>query len=67
MDYKYVRIAELTENIEKLNNLIEIHRTTTKSNSMVKQYAYKRREFIVELQELFKSLRLTISTIEEAA
>lgn len=60
MDSKYVRIAELTENIDKLNQLIALHTSTTKSGSMIKQYAFKRDEFIAELRELFKSLNLTV-------
>lgn len=57
---KYLRIAELSENIEKLNKIIELHQNTTNDASMIKQYAYKREEHIVELQELFRTLSITI-------
>ena len=60
IDMKYLRIAELAENIEKLNTIIELHQKTTNDASMIKQYAYKRAEQIVELQELFSTLSIMI-------
>ena len=57
---KYLRIAELAENIEQLNTIIELHQKTTNDESMIKQYAYKRAEQIVELQELFSTLSIMI-------
>jgi len=66
MDEKYIRIAELTENIVNVNKIIEMHRKQTKSLSMIRQYLCQRDEFIEELQKVFKSLNLEL-TLKEAA
>lgn len=66
MESKYVRIAELTENIDKLNALIALHVATTHNSSMIKQYSFRRDEFIAELKELFKSLNLKLEVAEAA-
>lgn len=60
MDYKYIRIAEITEQIEKINQMIELHEQTTDNQSMIKQYAFKRGELIAELQEIFKTFNLIV-------
>ncbi len=66
MDEKYVRIAEVTENIVNVNQMIDLHRKTTKNQSMAKQYICQRDEFIAELQKIFESLNLTV-TLSAAA
>lgn len=60
MDEKYVHIAELSEQIEKINDMIAMHREQTNNQSMIRQYAYKRDELISELKSLLQSLRLTV-------
>lgn len=60
MDYKYIRIAEITEQIEKINQMIDLHEQTTDNQSMIKQYAFKRDELITELQEIFKTFNLIV-------
>jgi len=60
MDEKYVHIAELSEQIEKINAMIAMHREQTNNQSMIRQYAYKRDELISELKSLLQSLRLTV-------
>lgn len=60
MNMKYLRIAELSENIEKLNKIIELHQNTTNDDSMIRQYVYKKEEQILELQEIFATLNLNI-------
>lgn len=60
MDIKYVRIAELIENIEKVSKMIDLHKQTTKNQSMIRQYTCQRDEFVAELKEIFKSLNLIV-------
>ncbi len=64
MDYKYIRVAEITEQIAKINQMIALHKQTTENQSMIKQYAFKRDELIAELQEIFKTFNLIV---EQAA
>lgn len=56
----YFRVVELIENIDKLNKIIELHQNTTKDDSMIKQYAYKKGEIVLELQMLFRRFNLDI-------
>lgn len=60
MDYKYIRVAEITEQIEKINRMIALHEETTDNQSMIKQYVFKRDELIGELQEIFKTFNLVV-------
>ena len=60
MDLKYIRIAEITEQIEKINQMIVLHEQTTGNQSMIKQYVFKRGELIMELQEIFKTFNLIV-------
>ena len=64
MDEKYIHIAELSEQIEKINGMIALHQEQTSNQSMIRQYAYKRDELIRELQS---SLQLLRSTVQLAA
>lgn len=66
MDEKYIRIAELTEQIEKVSQQIELHQRTTQNQSMIRQYTVKRNELIEELQILFQSIQLTVSLANAA-
>lgn len=66
MNIKYIRIAELVENIDKVNKIIALHQKTTKSVSMIRQYNCQRDEFIKELQQLFLQLNLSVQKMEAA-
>jgi hypothetical protein len=66
MSARQIRIAELIANLEKLAHLIDLHKQTTQNASMIKQYEFKRREFMDELQELFKPLGLKLELTEAA-
>ena len=66
MSMRYIRIAELTENLEKLTQLINLHKQTTRNNSMIKQYEVKRAELLAELQVLFRSLSVKLEVGESA-
>jgi uncharacterized coiled-coil DUF342 family protein len=66
MDIKYVRIAELTENIEKVNNMLRLHQNTTRNPSMIQQYECQRDEFLEELQTLFNAINLRVAYMDAA-
>ncbi|MEM1328788.1 MAG: hypothetical protein AAGI23_22720 [Bacteroidota bacterium] len=36
LDIKYIQIAELSQNIERLNESIELHQKTTRNQSMIR-------------------------------
>ena len=61
---KYIRIADIAEDIENLNAIIELHQKTTKDQSMIRQYNCRRDEQIAELQALFSTLNLNIVQVE---
>ena len=63
---KYIRIADIAEDIENLNAIIELHQKTTKDQSMIRQYNCRRDEQIAELQALFSTLNLNIVQVEWA-
>lgn len=60
MELKYIRMAELVRDIEKLNAIIDLHQQTTQSLLMIRQYQFKHGEFLSELQDLLKPVRLFI-------
>lgn len=60
MSDKYVRIAELSEQIERLNRLIAMHSELSGTQSMVRQYVHKRNDHIAELETSLQSLHLTV-------
>lgn len=66
MSARQIRIAELIENLEKLAQLIDLHKQTTQNASMIKQYEFKRKEFVDELQGFFKPLSLRLEMTEAA-
>ena len=57
INLKYIRVAEILENINKQINL---HKETTKSVSMIRQYQFKRGEFMQELQGLLEPVQLFV-------
>jgi hypothetical protein len=61
MDIKFIRIAELSENISKVNEMISMHKSNTNNTSMISQYEFQRNEFIEELDRLFISLEIQIT------
>jgi hypothetical protein len=63
MDEKYIRIAELSEQIEKINGIISLHQNLSDSQSMVRQYAFKRDELITELETALQSLHLNVRLV----
>ncbi|MDX2247728.1 MAG: hypothetical protein SF052_13170 [Bacteroidia bacterium] len=66
MSMRYIRIAELIENLEKLTQMINLHKHTTRNSSMIKQYEFKRLELLNELQNFFTPLNFRLETTEVA-
>mgnify|MGYP003507610712 CR=1 FL=1 len=66
MEVRFVRIAELIENLENVSKLIDLHRQVTQHNSMVQQYELMKEEFVSELRSIFKSLSVKLELTEVA-
>lgn len=60
MSIRHIRIAELIESLEKLTQLIDLHKQTTRNASMIKQYEFKRMELLTELQDLIKPFSMKL-------
>ena len=60
MDDKYVRIAELSQQIERISEMIALHQELSDNQSMIRQYAYKRDELITELETALQTLHLNV-------
>lgn len=60
MSDKYVRIAELSEQIERINSLIAMHNELSDNQSMIRQYTFKRDELISELEAALQSIHLNV-------
>ena len=60
MDEKYIHIAELSEQIEKINDLIIMHQEMSDNQSMIRQYVFKRDELITALKIALQSLHLNV-------
>ena len=67
MSIRHVKIAELIENLEKLTQLIDLHRQTTRNSSMIKQYEFKRVELLTELQKLLRPLNVKLEVAKYAS
>lgn len=53
LDERIIRIADILEQIQKLNKVIAMHQEITKDAVMIHQYASMRKEFMDELKDLF--------------
>jgi hypothetical protein len=65
-DIQVTRIAELLENIEKVNTIIAMHQQHTQDQAMIKQYQYHRNTFLQELKQLMQPYQLSVQ-LEVAA
>ena len=65
-DLQVIRIAELLENIDKVNGMIGMHQEHTKDDAMIVQYAFQRSNFVQELKQLMQPYQLIIK-LEEIA
>ncbi len=55
-----IRIAELFENIDKVNSMIDLHQKTTQNEMMIHQYKMQRQEFADEIEQLLVSYKMTV-------
>lgn len=60
---KYIRIAELSEQIERISILVNLHSEQGNNQSMIRQYTYRRDELITELQTALQSLHLNVQLV----
>ena len=66
IDDKKVRVLDILENIEKLNNLITLHSDESKSGLMVQQYQNLRQRFLDELKAILFDFQLTVDVLKAA-
>ncbi len=66
MNPRFIRIAELIENLENVSKMIDLHRQVPQHESMVNQYELMREEFVEELRDIFKSLSVRLELTEVA-
>jgi flagellar hook-associated protein FlgK len=59
-DIQVIRIAELLENIDKVNNQIAMHELHTQDESMIRQYAFHRDTFVQELKQLMQPYHISV-------
>lgn len=55
-DYLCVQIADVSECIEKLDRIMEVHQKPTPDQFMISQYVFKRNEHETELKALYARL-----------
>ena len=58
-----IRVSELIEQIVKLNKMIDLHEKSSRDKAMIMQYKAMKKEFVVELKGLLKSLQFNVSDI----
>ena len=63
-DDKKIRVLDILENIEKLNQLITLHSKETQSSLMVKQYNNMRQQFLEELKTILYDFQLNVEVLK---
>ena len=58
LDASTTRIVDLLQQINELNNMITLHRTTSQDDFMRKQYEYKKTEMMNELETILQSFKI---------
>ncbi len=66
-DEKIIRISDVLEQIDKLNNIIKFHKNESGELSMMRQYQAMRSDFLEELQTLLTQFEITVKIGELAA
>ena len=67
IDEKIARVADILEQVDKLNHMIEFHRDQSGEMSMVRQYEEMRSEFLDELREILSNFNIDIEIKGKAA
>ena len=65
-DDKKIRVIDILNNIEKLNQLITLHTEETQSSLMVKQYNNMRQQFLEELKTILYDFQLNVEVFKAA-
>ena len=65
-DDKKIRVIDILDNIEKLNQLITLHTEETQSSLMVKQYNNMRQQFLEELKTILYDFQLNVEVLKAA-
>ena len=63
---KKIRVLDILDHIEKLNNLIQLHTEETHSLLMVKQYSSLRQQFLEELKTILYDFQLNVEVLKAA-
>lgn len=63
---KKIRVLDILDHIEKLNNLIKLHTEETHSLLMVKQYNTLRQQFLEELKTILFDFQLNVEVLKVA-
>ena len=63
-DDKKIRVLDILENIEKLNQLITLHSKETQSSLMVKQYNNMRQQSLEELKTILYDFQLNVEVLK---
>ena len=58
LDANTVRIVDLLQQINELNDMIALHRTISQDDFMRKQYEYKKTEMMHELASILQSFQI---------
>ena len=61
---KKIRVLDILDHIEKLNNLIHLHTKETHSSLMVKQYNTLRKQFLEELKTILYDFQLNVEVLK---
>lgn len=62
IDNRIVKVTDLLEQIESVNNMIKIHEND-QTNIMKSQYQFRRNKFLKELNEILKDFNIGISDL----
>ena len=65
-DDKKIRVIDILDNIEKLNQLITLHTEETQSSLMVNQYNNMRQQFLEELKTILYDFQLNVEVLKAA-
>jgi uncharacterized protein YdcH (DUF465 family) len=67
IDEKIARVADILEQVDKLNHMIEFHLEQSGETSMARQYEEMRSEFLDELREILSNFNIDIEIKGKAA
>ncbi|MCU0345521.1 MAG: hypothetical protein MUC59_01175 [Saprospiraceae bacterium] len=60
-----IRVADILEQIERLDKMIAFHKMHAPDDAMLKQYQYLRRRYSLELTRLMKMYNFHLSPIKQ--